>query len=500
MENKLDQLKIILGEVADLYAVANLLEWDQHVYMPPGGAKDRGSQLAIIQKLAHTKFTSPEVGQLLEDLSSTNAGLEPASDEARLLTVTRRDYLKAAKVPTEWVAEFARVTAAALPAWQAARVSNDFSLFLPHLERIVQLRREYAQIFQPYDHIYDPLLDDNDPGLKTADVQAIFAELRPHQVELIQAIAARPQVNDRFLHQEFDQQKQWEFGVMVVTRMGYDWQRGRQDLTIHPFCTSFGLDDVRITTRFIPNYFPDALAGSIHETGHALYEQGIDHKLARTPLASIKSMSLHESQSRMWEHLVGSSLPFWEYFYPRLQGVYPSQLGSVSLEDFYKGYNLVQPSFIRIEADEATYNLHVMLRLELEIALMEGSLLVKELPDAWRARMQEYLGITPPDDVRGVLQDIHWAGGSFGYFPTYALGNLISVQLWERIQKDIPDLDDQFRRGDFAALLGWLREKVHRHGGKFEVQELVQQVTGKKIDPAPYIRYLRRKFGQIYGV
>jgi len=288
--------------------------------------------------------------------------------------------------------------------------------------------------------------------------------------------------------------------MQVSQKFGYDLGRGRQDKAAHPFTTTFGIDDVRITTRFMPDFFSSAFFSTTHETGHALYDLGLDRALNRTPLANGASLAVHESQSRMWENLVGRSRAFWEGHYPLLQQVFPAQLGNVSLEAFYKGINKVEPSFIRVEADEATYNLHIMLRLEIEIALMEGSLEVVDLPEVWNARMQEYLGVTPPDDAQGVLQDIHWSNGYIGYFSTYALGNLVSVQLWERINADLPDLGDQIRRGEFAGLLGWLRKNLHRHGAKFEPQELVQRVTGSKIDPAPYVRYLRTKYSQIYGI
>ena len=499
-EKKYNELKEILGEVADLNAVGSLLGWDQQTYMPRGGAEVRGYQLATIGKIAHQKFTSEQVGKLLEELKPAMAGMDPDSDERRLVKVTTRLYEKEVKVPTEWVMEFAQVTTAAQEAWGVARTENDFPKFQPHLERIVDLRRRYAEIFAPYDHLYDPLLDDFEPGLKTADVKAIFRALRPLQVELIKAIKERPQVDNSFLHQHFDEQKQWDFGVEVITKLGFDWNRGRQDKSLHPFTTGFGIDDVRITTRVNPNSLNMALFGSMHETGHALYDLGSDHSYERTPLAGGASLAVHESQSRMWENLVGRSLPFWEYFYPRLQEFFPSQLGNVSLETFYNGINRVEPSLIRVEADEATYNLHIMLRLEIEIALMEGTLAVKDLPEAWNNRVQEYLGLTPPDNAQGVLQDIHWSFGMIGYFSTYALGNLISAQLWERINQDIPNLTDQFRQGKFDALLGWLVQNIHRYGSKYEPQELVQRVTGSKIDPALYMRYLKEKFGKVYGL
>jgi carboxypeptidase Taq len=498
MDTKLKELKTALGEVNDLNAAAALLGWDQQTYMPPEGASARGYQLATLSSIAHNKFTSSEMGHLLEEAQPLVDQLDPDSDDARLVRVAKREYHKAIHVPTELVAELAQETTIAHNVWQVARAKNDFAKFRPHLEKIVELRQRYAELFAQYDHIYDPLLDDYEPGMKTADVKAIFDVLRPKQVALIQAIANRPQVDASFLHQHFDEQKQWDFGMEVATRYGYEWQRGRQDKSAHPFTTSFSIDDVRITTRILPEYFPSAFFSTTHETGHALYELGVDHALERTPLADGASLAVHESQSRMWENLVGRSLPFWEYFYPRLQKIFPSQFNGVSLEAFYKGINLVEPSLIRVEADEATYNLHIMLRLELEIALMEGSLAVKDLPEAWNTRMQEYLGITPPNDAMGVLQDVHWSGGSIGYFSTYALGNLISLQFWQKINQDIPDLPDQIRQGEFSALLGWLRQNIHRHGRKFEPQELVERVTGSKISPEPYLEYLQAKFGQIY--
>jgi carboxypeptidase Taq len=497
-ETQLTRLKTLLAEVADLQGVRGLLSWDQQTQLPIGGAAERGDQLATISRLAHLKFTAPEIGQLLADLQPYTARLEPDSDDARLVKVIARRYAKRLKVPPELVAEMARVSAPAHSAWEAARRASDFTIFRPHLERIVELRREYASLFAPYSHIYDPLLDDFEPGMLTSEVQAIFAELRPQQVELIQAIAACPPVDDSFLHQPFDEQKQWDFGVEVITRFGYDWQRGRQDKAAHPFTQGIGLGDVRITTRLNPQFLNPALFASLHECGHALYGQGVSASLGRTTLTGGASLALHESQSRTYENLVGRSHDFWLFYYPRLQEVFPAQLGNVSLEAFYRGINKVQPSLIRVEADEATYNLHIMLRLELEIALMEGSLAVQDLPDAWNDRMQAYLGITPPDDAQGLLQDVHWSGGMIGYFATYALGNLVAAQLWERVNQDIPDLSEQIRRGEFQALLAWMRSHIHRHGAKFEPQELVERVTGAKINPVPYIRYLKEKFGALY--
>ena len=500
MEEKLQQLKNILGQVADLNQVAGLLGWDQQTYMPPGAAEGRGYQMSTLRTIAHIKFTSDEVGQLLEDLQAYAGQLDPDSHDARLIRVTQREYTKSTRVPPSMVAEFSRTAAVAHNVWEAARAESNFEHFRPHLEHLVELRRQYADLFAPYEHVYDPLLDDFEPGLKTADVQAIFAVLRPQQVALIQAIAARPPIDDSVLRQDYDAQKQWDFNVAAATQIGYDWRYGRLDKAVHPFTQSIGIDDVRLTTRVLTDYIGSALFGTLHEAGHGLYERGIDPALARTPLATGASLAVHESQSRMWENLVGRSLPFWEHFYPRLQAVFPAQLGGARLEHFYRAINKVEPSLIRVEADEATYNMHIMLRLELEIAMMDGSLEVKDLPEAWNARMRDYLGITPPNDKEGVLQDVHWSSGMMGYFSTYALGNLISVQLWECINRDIPDLAQQFRKGEFSGLLEWLHSRVHRHGAKFEPQELVRRVTGSPIDPAPYMRYLQTKYGEIYGL
>lgn len=491
----------VLGEVADLRVASAVLEWDQQTYMPPGGAGGRAMALATLGTLAHARFVSDEVGALLEAAQAELQGADADSDEARLVRVTRRLYDKDRKVPGEWVGEFTRETSLAQQTWQKARAAADFSMFRPQLERVMALRRAYADFFAPYDSVYDPLLDDFEPGMRTAEVRAIFDALRPQQVALIQAIVDKgPVVDDRLLYLTYDEQAQWDFGLEVARAFGYDLERGRQDRSAHPFTTDFGHGDVRITTRLDPNFLPKGMFGTFHETGHALYGQGVPEKYYRTPLATALSLAVHESQSRTWENLVGRSKPFWAHFYPRLQTAFPQQLGSADLETFYRAVNKVEPSLIRVEADEATYNLHIMLRFELELALMEGRLAVADLPAAWNERMQEFLGLTPPDDAKGVLQDIHWSGGGVGYFPTYALGNLVAAQLWEAALAAAPDLEAQIARGQFAALLAWQRQNLHQYGGKFEPMELVQRATGSPLSPEPYLRYLRGKFGAIYGL
>lgn len=500
MSEKLDRLKELLGEVSDLGKAAAVLSWDQQVNMPPMGGEGRGQQLSTLSRIIQEKFTSDEVGRLLDDLKQEFAGADAESDDAAMIRVAARNYDKARRVPPEFVAEQAIVSTRAFEAWREARGKSDFSIFLPHLEKNVELVRKYVDFFPPADHPYDTLLDDYEPGMKTAEVKEIFDGLRPKQVKLIKAIAASKQVKSDFLHRRYNDQKLWDFGVNVITRFGYDWNRGRQDKAPHPFETSFNANDVRITTRFEKENPLSMLFNTMHEAGHAMYEQGIDPRYERTSLSGGTSLAIHESQSRMWENLVGRSFPFWGHFYPALKKTFPSQLDGVSLKSFYRAINKVEPTLIRVNADEATYNLHIMLRLELEVAMVEGSIALKDLPGIWNTKMQEYLGITPPDDARGVLQDVHWSYGSVGYFSTYALGNLVSAQLWEKINKDIRNLHEQIRRGEFSELLGWLRKNIHQFGHKYDPQDLVQKITGSKISPEPYVRYLTKKYSEVYGL
>jgi carboxypeptidase Taq len=500
MSEKLGQLKEKLAEVADIGRAISVLNWDQQVNMPPGGHEARGQQMATLGKIAQEKFISDEVGRLIEDVKQEFEGADEDSDDAAMIRVAARNYDKAKCVPPAFVQEQSIVSSKAFEAWVEARSKSDFSIFQPHLEKVVELVQRYVSFFPPGNHPYDTLLDDYEPGMKTEEVKEIFNALRPKQVKLIKAIAGSKQVKSDFLNKKYNEKKLMDFGVDVVTKFGYDWSRGRQDKAPHPFETSFSVNDVRITTRYEEESPLATVFSTMHEAGHAMYEQGINPAYERTALANGTSLAVHESQSRMWENLVGRSLPFWEYFYPTLKRTFPAQLDGVSLKTFYKGINKVEPSLIRVNADEATYNLHIMLRLELEIGMVEGTIGVKDLPEIWNAKMQEYLGITPPDDARGVLQDIHWSGGMIGYFSTYALGNLISAQLWEKIRKDIRNLDDQICKGNFSELLAWLRKNVHQYGHKYEPQVLVEKVTGSKITPEPYVRYLTKKYSEIYGL
>jgi carboxypeptidase Taq len=492
----LDTLRTQLQEVSDLRRTADLLDWDERVCMPNGGAPAHGEMLATIRRLAHQAFTSSAFGDALEAAAALTKTAAPDSDDRRLVEVTARDYEKAVRVPDAFVAEHARVISAAQQAWADARARNDFPAFRPHLERVIALKRDYVSFFERRAHPYDVLLDDYEPGMTTAEVQQLFGELRPKQIALIQTIKAKPEVDDRPLRAALSETDLEAFAREVVTAFGFDWTRGRLDKSLHPFATSIGADDVRMTTRFVEHYPFSLLFGVLHETGHALYEQGIDPAYARTTLEGGTSLGIHESQSRLWENIVGRSLAFWEHFYSKLQARFPA-LRSVPLREFYRGINKVEPSLIRVEADEATYNLHVMLRVELEIALTEGTLEAAELPDRWSRSMQEYLGVRPDSDTNGVLQDIHWSAGLFGYFATYTVGNVVSAQLWDRFGSVHPDRDADVRRGEFGPLLAWLRREVHRHGRKFEPQDLLQRATGSRIDPAPYLQYLETKYATL---
>ena len=500
MQDLINKIKAIQAEVTDIGNAGALLGWDQVTYMPSGGAEDRGNQLATLSKISHNKSTDPVIGEMLVKLESYITELDPDSDDARWYKQTKRNYEKETKLTAEFVMKFAKETVAANMKWQEAREKSDFSIFQPNLEILIEMAKEAAEFFAPYDHVYDPLLDMFEPGMKTADVKEIFTDLRPKQVELIQAIKDTPQIDDAFLFQSFDKQAQWDFGIEVLKDFGFDFNHGRQDKTVHPFTTSFGLNDVRITTRIHEKNLLSGMMSTFHEGGHGLYEMGGNPAHSRDALGGAASLAIHESQSRMWENLIGRSLPFWKHYYPRLQNYFPSQLSNISLEQFYRAINKVQPSLIRVEADEATYNLHIMLRLEIEIGLLEGQIQVADLPEYWNSKMEEYLGVVPENDSEGVLQDVHWSSGLLGYFPTYALGNLVSVQLWEVMQHDMPDLQEKIEQGDFHEILTWLRSNIHVHGSKYEPQELVQRITGSKIDAKPYINYLTKKYSQIYNL
>jgi carboxypeptidase Taq len=503
MQEELDQLKILLGTAHDLGMAAAVLRWDQETYMPPGGAAARAEQLATLGQLAHEYFTADEVGALLDDLAAHEAELDHDSDEASLIRVTRREYDRARRVPADLVGEIARATSLAQGEWVKARAASDFARFQPALETNIELRQRWASYFDVPDdgHIYDPLLDSYEPGMTTAQVKTVFDGVRPELVELTAAIAANQDaVEDGLLNQPYDEGTQWAFSLELARGLGYDFERGRQDKSAHPFTTSFSIDDVRITSRITPDFPASCWFGTVHETGHALYEQNIDPSLGRTPLGGGTSMAVHESQSRLYENNVARGRPFWEHYFPQAQSHFPKQLGGASLDDFYRAINRSGPSLIRVEADEVTYGLHIILRFELEQAMMAGEVRAADLPELWNAKVQEFLGLSPPNDAQGVLQDIHWSLALFGYFPTYLLGSILAVQVYEAAKAALPGLEDGYTRGEFAPLLGWLRENVHQHGSKFTLPELSERVTGEQLSSEPYADYLRAKFGEVYGL
>ncbi len=500
MDPKFVDLQNRLMEVHDLGKAEAVLEWDQETMMPPRGGQARAEQLATLARIVHQRFTSPEIGRLLEELRPYEESQPYESDDASLIRVVRRDYEKRSRVPAELRAEMTRAAAIAREAWVEARSKSDFKMFLPHLEKNIVLERKYVECFNPSGNMYDVLLDDYERDMKTAEVQQVFDTLKKDLVPLIAAIGSSRQVDDRCLHGHFPVERQREFCLSVLARFGFSSDSWRLDPTVHPFTTTFATGDVRITTRYYEDFVSAALFGSMHECGHGLYENGIDAALERTPLCRGTSLAWHESQSRLWENLVGRSRPFWKYFYPGLQAAFPDQLRKVDMETFYRAINRVQPSFIRVEADEATYGLHIIVRFELEQEMLQGKLPLRDLPEAWNAKMKAYLGVDVPDDAQGVLQDTHWAHGSLGYFPTYSLGNIIGAQVWGKIMVDIPDLYDRLEQGEFAHLREWLREHLYRHGRKFTPQEMRQRLLGGPIDVGPYIRYLKGKYAEIYGV
>ncbi len=500
MEAKLQELLIRLIEINDLGSAAALLNWDQSTYMPPGGATARGRQLATLARLSHVKFTDPAVGKLLDTLQPYQESLPYDSDDASLIRVTRREYERAIRVPPAFVAEFYGHLAASYEAWAKARPANDLHAVLPYLEKTLDLSRQMANFFPGYEHIADPLIDYADYGVKTSTLRALFAELREQLVPIVQAITSQPATDDACLHATFSEPQQLAFGLDIVKRFGYDLGRGRLDKTPHPFTVKFSIGDVRITTRVKENDLSESLFSILHEAGHGMYEQGIRMELEGTPLASGTSAGVHESQSRLWENLVGRSRGFWKFFYLKLQTVFPDQLGSVSLDTFYRAINKVSRSLIRTDADEVTYNLHVIIRFGLELDLLEGNVAVRDLAQVWRERYTTDLGITPPDDRDGVLQDVHWYSGPIGgAFQGYTLGNILNAQFYEAALRAHPEIPADIERGEFGKLHGWLKENLYQHGSKFTASELVERVTGGPMRIEPYIHYLRAKYGELYN-
>jgi carboxypeptidase Taq len=488
----LADLKERLAPIVDLQRVMRILAWDQQTMMPEAGASHRAEQLGTLQLLSHRLFAADETGRLLETAARETESLDEDSDDAALIRVVRREYEKAVRVPPELRAEMARAAAEGRPVWVKAKAASDFGLFLPVLERNVELRFRYIDCFDDVDEPYDVLLDDFEPETSTAEVREIFDELKAQLVPLI-AELRNDDVDDSFLRGDFPPERQEALDKSVVELFGMRPESWRLDPTVHPFASGAGVDDIRITTNYDPTTMK-SLFSTMHEYGHGLYNHQLPRELGRLPTGQPCSLGIHESQSRLWENLVGRSLPFWRFFYPRAQDAFPGQLGSVELDRFFAAINKVQPSFIRIKADEVTYGMHVMLRFELEQDIVNRRIALADLPEAWNAKMREYLGVEVPDDANGVLQDTHWAGGQIGYFSTYLLGTVMSVQIWQKATEDIDDLEEQIERGEFEALREWLGEHVHRLGRKFSPQETLRRATGSTIDAKPYLAYLESKY------
>jgi carboxypeptidase Taq len=484
----LDRLKAILHEIADIKHADSILDWDSRVFMPPRGAGARAGTSGTLARLAHERLTSEELGAVLAELGDSDED----STDAALVRVTRRLWDRSTRIPTELAGEMAEASGVAVAAWDEAKARSDFASFRPHLERQLDLKRRYIECFPETEEPYDVLLDDYEEGMTTAEVVRVFDRLKDELVPLVERWRERP-VDAAPLHGPFSTRKQREVGLAVVRSFGYDDASWRIDETPHPFASKPGYGDIRLTTHTEEDDLT-SLFSTMHEFGHGVYEFDIDPAFARTPLGTGTSSAIHESQSRLWENLVGRSAGFWDWFYPQLAAAFPEQLAGVDAERFTAAVNAVRPGLIRGDADEVTYGLHIILRFELERQLLAGTVAVADLPEVWNARMKEYLGVDVPNDAHGVLQDMHWSVGLFGYFPTYQLGNVISVQIWKRAVSDLGDVEEQFARGEFTPLREWLREQVYRHGSRYAPRDLLKRVTGSELDPEPYLTYLRAKF------
>lgn len=496
-----DELTRRFRDYSILNSCASLLGWDERTQLPPHGAEHRSEQMALLARMAHEMLTAPALADALAAATSDTANEPADSDRAVTVREIQRIHDRAVKIPQRLVEELARSVTRAQQVWQDARANDDFASFQPWLDRIVALKREEAAAVGFEDVPYDALLDEYEPGAKSRDLSAVFAELRAALVPLLERIqdsGRRPRTE--ILEREYDPDRQAELGKTAARLIGFDFDAGRLDVTAHPFCSSIGPGDCRITTRYNPRRFGDGFFGILHEAGHGIYEQGLDPAQFGLPLGSPTSLGIHESQSRLWENQIGRSWPFWDYFFPLVRNHYPASLGTVNQSEFYFAINDVQPSFIRVEADEVTYNLHIILRFELEQAIVAGDLPAAEVPSAWNEKFKDFFNLEPKTFALGCLQDIHWSMGGIGYFPTYTLGNLYAAQFMEQARLDLPDLDDDVRRGEFGGLKNWLRDRIHSPGMRYRSAELCERVTGKKLSPRPFLFYLSNKFGELYGI
>lgn len=500
-ESQLAELRGYMRETALLETTQALLEWDERTMLPAAGGEFRADQITLLSGMIHRRHIDVRVGDWLAALAESPLAADPHGDSGATIRLLRRDFEKRRKLPVDLVERLSRATVLGQQHWVKARHDDDFRAFAPYLREIVSLKQEQARAIGFVEHPYDALLDDYEPDARTSNVARVLAALREELAPFVAAIAASPRRPDSdILKRNYPAAAQEAFGKRTAAAIGFDFQRGRLDVTHHPFCTGLGPNDCRITTRYDEHYFPQALFGILHEAGHGIYDQGLRREHHGLPPGMFVSLGIHESQSRMWENLVGRSYAFWQHFYPSLVASFPEALRDVTLDAFFFAINGVRPSLIRVEADEATYNLHIIVRFELEQALLTGDLVVDDLPNAWRQAYRKYLGIEPPDDASGVLQDIHWSAGLFGYFPTYSLGNLYSSQLFEAAERDLGSLADQFARGEFQPLREWLNRNVHAPGRCYSAAELARRVTGQELSHDPLMRHLRGKLGPLYGV
>ncbi len=486
----------LMQKAADISNAAAVLEWDQETYMPAKGAEHRARQLATLAAQAHDILTSARLETILKELSHRK---DLSNTEHANVRLSLHDFEKNKKLPSSFVESLSKQSSECFNAWIEARHKKDYSIFAPSLAKMIALKQEQARLYGYIDHPYDALLDDYEPGATVAMLEPVFAMIREQLPPVLAKIKAAKQVSNDCFHKDFPKQQQWDFSENVLRKMGYDFEAGRQDYAEHPFTTSFSSKDVRITTRVDEHNYASLLWSTIHEGGHALYEQGLPFEQYGLPLGAAASLGIHESQSRLWENCVGRGIASWQYFYPLLQSYFPEQLANVTVDTFFKAMNRVEPSLIRTEADEVTYHFHVMIRYEIEKGLLENKIDAKDLPQVWNSMYEKYLGITPPDDVKGILQDVHWSHGSFGYFPTYSLGSFYAAQFFAQAHKEITDLDLKFARGEFEPLLLWLRDKIHQYGRRYTSEELCEKVTGEQLNTAYFMTYINDKYAAVYS-
>ncbi len=498
LEKTLEEFKAYVREMGKLNAAAALLQWDQQTYIPKKGHEGRAEVLGKLSKMAFEMLVSPKMAEFIDRLDRPEVKEGLSEQDRAMVRVLAREHRRRKAIPPDLYEQFVITTSKAQVVWQEAKGKADFELFRPHLEKIVEFVRQFAELLGYEENPYDALLEEFEPGMTARKLEGIIARLREQLLPFFRRLmeeGQRPRTD--FLEGKFPIERQRELTLRALRAMGYDFEAGRQDTSPHPFTTAIGPNDVRITTRFLEDDPLSALFSSIHEGGHALYDQGLAPELRWTGLDGGASMGLHESQSRLWENLVGRSRPFWEFFYPQLVELFP-QFKGVPLEDFYRAVNLVEPSFIRVEADEVTYNFHIMLRFELEEGLLNRRIEAKDLPELWNELMERYLGIVPPDDAKGVLQDIHWSLGYFGYFPSYMLGNLYAAQIFAAAKRELPDLEERIARGELLPLREWLKEEIHRYGRIYEPEELLEKVTGEGPNPQHFMDYITEKFSEVY--